>query len=75
MEKEIEEVERVVRRNRIGRSGRVFFEVGLEFGFLSGEPEFEIVVDVDLEVDLFGRRLLGFGLRVDFARERAPDEA
>ena len=33
------------------------------------------VVDVDLVVDLVGQRLLEFGLRVEFARRRAPDEA
>ena len=33
------------------------------------------VVDVDLDVDLVGRRLLEFGLRVEFARGRAHDEA
>ena len=34
-EEELEEVERVVRRDRVGRDRRVFFEVGLGFGFLS----------------------------------------
>ena len=74
-EEELEEVGRVVRRDRVGRGGRVVFEVGLGFGFLSGELEFELVVDIDLVVDLVGRRLLEFGLRVEFARGRAPDEA
>ena len=33
------------------------------------------MVDADLDVDLVGRRLLEFGLRVEFARGGAPDEA
>ena len=74
-EEELEEVGRVVRRDRVGRGGRVVFEVGLGFGFPSGELEFELVVDIDLVVDLVGRRLFECGLRVKFARRRAPDEA
>ena len=72
---ELDELGRVVRRDRVGRGVAVVFEVGLGFGFLSGELEFELVVDIDLVVDLVGRKLLECGLRVEFARGRAPDEA
>ena len=74
-EEELEEVGRVVRQDRVGRGGRVVFEVGLGFGFPSGELEFELVVGIDLVIDLVGRKLLESGLCVESARGRAPDEA
>ena len=74
-EEELEEVRRVVRRERVGLLGLVVFEAGVGFGFLGGgELEFELVVDFDLVVDRV-RRLLKIGLRVKFASERVSDEA
>ena len=73
-DEELEEIARVVCRDRVGRGGRVVFEVGFGFGFLSGELEFELVVDVDLDVDLVGQRLLEFDLPVDFNHGRSLDQ-
>ena len=46
-EEELEEVGRVeVRRDRVGLVGRIVSEAGFAFGFLGGELELELVVDL-----------------------------
>ena len=75
-EEELEEVGRVVRRERVGLVDLVVFEAGVGFGFLGGgELEFELVVDFDLDIVRVRVRLLEIGLRGKLARGRAPDEA
>ena len=70
MEEELDEVGRIVRRERVDLDGLVVFEAGVGFRLLSGELEFELVVDLVDRV-----RVRQVDLSVEFARGRAPDEA